>query len=703
MGTLQRIALAIIRLLFFLIMVWLVYTAGFSTAFLSQSESTWLLRDSFVRNVIALVLAVVFGVVILRHSHRFDRLKEKVNRDRAVSDHWRRICLRIIACEALLFIIVTHGQPTADQLYIQQTASQFLDREYFSFAPGGYVNRFPYQLGIILVLYGLSLVFGSFNSLAFEIANAAALVLIYKGLAEMSDESGRSNMEGLFIIASGIFFLPGIFYAGFSYGTLIGLCCGVNAAKHLLRYRNTHRIRDLVWLGILSLSAMVFKTNDLIFLIAMIVAALVMMLGNRDVHQLLAIAVIVAAIFGTTPLVNGVTTAVTGQVPSSGSSSLSSIAMGLQEGEGRYYGWYNHYNWDSYTSSGYDTAIQKEAAAEYIQQRLAAFREDPSMAVRFFAGKNASQWNNPTYEGVWIEQVMDRSIVVPYYIQYLLSEQGSRTLTMILAIPQFLLFAFALFSVFFRRRTSDSALFYAGSIIGGFLFYSFWEAKCQYTLPFVFLMIPLAVEGYRDLVFFVSKIPSCCVKQKRLAAAGLLVFAGFGGLIHCERIPLLNDLFLSLDDTDAFESYVASKSWIRVADGDYVLSGEIDGVRWYISEADDGTEESEASVGIMSRQPDVMRIYTSYQSDTIFIENRTSGNCLTVEGEPEDGKSLSFAVQNDEPSQDWQVRKSAADGRINIVFRSSWALTYDQENASLYLSQLRDTSDQQWTLVPMGQ
>ena len=36
-------------------------------------------------------------------------------------------------------------------------------------------------------------------------------------------------------------------------------------------------------------------------------------------------------------------------------------------------------------------------------------------------------------------------------------------------------------------------------LVGGFLFHLVWEAKGQYTLPYMVLVIPLAVEGWRTL------------------------------------------------------------------------------------------------------------------------------------------------------------------------------------------------------------
>lgn len=34
------------------------------------------------------------------------------------------------------------------------------------------------------------------------------------------------------------------------------------------------------------------------------------------------------------------------------------------------------------------------------------------------------------------------------------------------------------------------------TFIGGFIFHLFWEGKCQYTLPYFMLLLPLSIIGF---------------------------------------------------------------------------------------------------------------------------------------------------------------------------------------------------------------
>ena len=43
-------------------------------------------------------------------------------------------------------------------------------------------------------------------------------------------------------------------------------------------------------------------------------------------------------------------------------------------------------------------------------------------------------------------------------------------------------------------------LFNAVLMIGGFVFFTFWEAKSQYVAPYYFVIIPYAVIGWKNFI-----------------------------------------------------------------------------------------------------------------------------------------------------------------------------------------------------------
>ena len=75
-----------------------------------------------------------------------------------------------------------------------------------------------------------------------------------------------------------------------------------------------------------------------------------------------------------------------------------------------------------------------------------------------------------------------------------------------------------------RTGTSDaSELLYITALIGGFLFHTFWEAKCQYTLPYFILLIPLAVIGTARFLQNPSRIWKNYKVRMLFAAAVMMI------------------------------------------------------------------------------------------------------------------------------------------------------------------------------------
>ena len=44
------------------------------------------------------------------------------------------------------------------------------------------------------------------------------------------------------------------------------------------------------------------------------------------------------------------------------------------------------------------------------------------------------------------------------------------------------------------------------TFIGGFIFHLFWEGKCQYTLPYFMLLLPLSIIGFYSMAKKLSSV-----------------------------------------------------------------------------------------------------------------------------------------------------------------------------------------------------
>ena len=172
------------------------------------------------------------------------------------------------------------------------------------------------------------------------------------------------------------------------------------------------------------------------------------------------------------------------------------VAMGMQEGE-RAEGWYNEFNFDTYVNSDCDPAASDAMAREAIGESLQQFQKDPAYAARFYLKKTLSQWNEPTYEALWVNQFHsgDFSTIV----QSIYTGKLYQVLSEYMNLFQLLVFAAVFAGLLIGRKGENRwqlpELFLSMVILGGFFFHTLWEAKSQYIFPYFVCMLPGAAAG----------------------------------------------------------------------------------------------------------------------------------------------------------------------------------------------------------------
>ena len=187
------------------------------------------------------------------------------------------------------------------------------------------------------------------------------------------------------------------------------------------------------------------------------------------------------------------------------------LAMGLQESS-RAPGWYNEYVDRVYKATGYDPEKTSSRAKKNLRFRMNEFAEDPAYAVCFFHEKMVSQWNETTFEAIWISKTCP-------YEKKARSAFGSAALNGSLRdglekwMEGYTIALYALFSLtmgafarkLLRRPKEGEApvprplglglSLCAVIVTGAFLYHMIFEAKSQYLFIYLFVMIPAAAWG----------------------------------------------------------------------------------------------------------------------------------------------------------------------------------------------------------------
>ncbi len=531
--------------LFGLFIAWLVIVCGNITSRINDDEHIFLIHDSIIINMLYSLLFFLFIAICNYLWSVF--LKRKTDNDSIlIHNTVVRGMLITIGIMGLLLVLCSQNDARADQLTILDCVNELRNHDFSCLNPGGYLDKYHNQYGIVFMMYYASFIFGNYNFIAFQLINVLALVNFYKYL-EMLSSKIYGMKVGILVTFVGILFLPLIFYTNFVYGTTIGLSLSITALFYLREYFLSQKINHLLIALISCFIAILIKQNYLIFVIGFLLYCVLAFLSDLNLKKALAILGIFMVLMCSSILPGLIVNTTVDVKNNSGVSSLAFVAMGLQESSWMYNGWYNDYNSYTYNDAAFNGQAQSEIAKNYLRSRLNEFKESPDMALSFFAGKNASQWTNPDFQGLWINRVMPHTnrLERPEWIMELFSPRICELIAMVLDVLQFWILLGALIFIFLNKKDLTSWCLMT-IFIGGFIFHTFWEAKSQYTLPYFTLLFPMTCAGWITVLDHITSFiknrqlnKNHAIKLLILVASTIIVL----GITSYNGLPVLSNLF----------------------------------------------------------------------------------------------------------------------------------------------------------------
>jgi hypothetical protein len=181
------------------------------------------------------------------------------------------------------------------------------------------------------------------------------------------------------------------------------------------------------------------------------------------------------------------------------------MAMGFSYGHAAP-GWYREdYTVAAFEHSGHDTAATAENARRVLADRLFVFKTDPALARSFFGEKLRSQWNEPSYGSLWLNQVFP-SYSMKGMLYVVLCGVGAKwTLDVMNVYQQFVFFCLLLGLIRLTKKKDLLRCLLPLILLGGLLYHLLFEAKSQYALPYFVMILPIAAYGlftlYRKVEF----------------------------------------------------------------------------------------------------------------------------------------------------------------------------------------------------------
>ncbi|MDO5338912.1 MAG: hypothetical protein Q4E78_02225 [Eubacteriales bacterium] len=496
--------------LFLVINIWLFLLSIFSTSRLTSdaSERTYYTGDHAWLHVIilAILIAAVFYLV---RKNIFTRINSYLTNNEKAFIRIRNICLIIIGISGAAWVLLTQSTAGADQYYVLNAARGLRNGDYSAFQYNGYIAKYTNQIGLLFIEYIIGFIVGDYNYLFWQLLNVVMIVFTYKMFSDILGLLKLPRIASLFTIILGILFFPWTLYSVFIYGNVAGLFFATASFKYTilfidrLKEFNSLKISYIVISAVSMMLSVMVKNNYLIFMIALIIYTIAETLRHQNIQIILVTCAVIAGFAIQAVVPKLVVEKISGCNLNNGASSWTWIAMGLHPSDSNVYadGWYSGRIAAFYENNDYDTRKEAEASKAEIKGYIDTYKSDHSAFVSFLSKKVASQWNNPEFQCFWITNVRGSNIEKSVIISEILSLEGSTPFIAFLNIMQsIILFGSMLYAInALIGGTFAGATVLPLTFIGGFIFHLFWEGKCQYTLPYFMLLLPLSIIGFYSM------------------------------------------------------------------------------------------------------------------------------------------------------------------------------------------------------------
>lgn len=483
----------IIYIFSFSIILFLVINSFLFTSYMpsivdNKMEKTYFYRDNIFISIIVLILFISLGVLIKKCKIKHSTKKRIIN-----------YFLILIGIVNIIWIFMANYSLRADSDSCFLAAKNFSNGNYNCLNQGEYLYFFPFQLGLVFFEQCLYKVFGTNTLMAFQVINCISMVLtLYITIKIFEMLFKKENNSLLFCIFS-FLCLSYTFYCSFAYGNLISFCLSVISIYYFLLFcRNDCMWKKIIFLilSILFISlSYCIKSTALITIISLIIINFIYFINEKKKLNLLYILLLILSFNAPTKIIYSYYENVSGININSGIPKIGWIAMGLHESD-RGKGWYDASTIDNYVKVGYDLEKFNDLTLNDIKSSISKFGSNPKYATKFFYEKVSSQWNNPTFQSLWVLTDTAQNKFASSLIKGKLHDLFYRYSNYFQLI---IYFGSLLFLIFYRKNHDYLKMYFLLIFIGGFVFYCFWEAKAQYTFQFFVLLIPYASIGYNKL------------------------------------------------------------------------------------------------------------------------------------------------------------------------------------------------------------
>lgn len=449
-------------------------------------EKVSIFQSNFLKNILLAGCVFAFAISACM-AGVLDRLNEKK----------LFTVLTAVYCVAAAYLIL-NVEPVlrTDASQVLNAVLKFREGDFGAFQKGGYLYRYPHQLGF--VFYESLLVRFSENPQILFLVNFLMVLGINRASWKISDRLFGNTLINCLTILMSFAFLPQLFFILFAYGVIPGLFFLMWGFYLGIRYADERKPKDLVLMCLSLGAAVLLKQNYLIGAVAMVIFLCLKLLKTQD-RRLIA-GVLALILFVTVPgkVLYRYYERKTGSPLDQGCPSVLWVAMGTDiDNYKRGPGWYNSYIFYTYWDADYDPQAAAEAGKEKLRENLEQIRGNPGRAWQFLLDKTVSQWCDPMYQSVWSGPL--ENCGQETYTDWLRSlysgESVERSISGCMKLLCQVIWAMAAMYLILNRKADTTWELMYLYMIGGLLFHTVWEGKSQYTYPYLYVLIPFAAAA----------------------------------------------------------------------------------------------------------------------------------------------------------------------------------------------------------------
>jgi len=370
-----------------------------------------------------------------------------------------------------------------------------------------YFSYYKQNIGLTVLFEGIMQLLQNGNLNLFRYLNVIAnigivfgLYAIYKIITENEEKK-----NGLLFFTLILGFLPISLLSTWVYGDFIGLALGIWSIVFMMKYVKNKKIQNFIFSSIAMSLAIMTRSNSLIFIIAMAIYLLFTIREEKTSKEktirLVCIGVFIIISLLPNKLLENYISNQYGLNDRKEKSTMLYLYMGMSEGK-LANGWYNDevaiLNEKRMKADKEDQTIENEIK-EKLKERVKYLLQNPSYTIEFYKGKILSMWAEPTMASEIYNTQRGKDPSENKMFVAIMEGNHFEILKVSQKIIDGMIYVGTFIYVILKRKDmSHETLLLILVFLGGFSFHMLWEAKSRYIIPYVVILIPVAVKGITE-------------------------------------------------------------------------------------------------------------------------------------------------------------------------------------------------------------